>query len=57
MLDPNPKLKDMGAMRGLLDSVAQMLPYLVEKVCPPPAEGAYNYERFAVERMGGELRE
>ncbi|XP_048616761.1 uncharacterized protein LOC106453481 isoform X1 [Brassica napus] len=53
VLDPNPKLKDMGAMRGLLDSVAQMLPYLVEKVCPPPAEGAYNYERFAVERMGG----
>ncbi|KAF3603929.1 hypothetical protein F2Q69_00037658 [Brassica cretica] len=33
VLDPNPKLKDMGAVRGLLDSVAQMLPYLVEKVC------------------------
>ncbi|CDY19479.1 BnaC04g11200D [Brassica napus] len=53
VLDPNPKLKDMGAVRGLLDSVAQMLPYLVEKVCPPPVEGAYNYEHFLVERMGG----
>nr|VDD43125.1 unnamed protein product [Brassica oleracea] len=53
VLDPNPKLKDMGAVRGLLDSVAQMLPYLVEKVCPPLAEGAYSYEPFAVERMGG----
>ncbi|CAN6925198.1 unnamed protein product [Brassica oleracea] len=54
VLDPNPKLKDMGVVCGLLDSVAQMLPYLVEKVCPPPAEGTYNYEPFAVERMGGE---
>ncbi|KAL0813987.1 hypothetical protein Bca101_070430 [Brassica carinata] len=53
VLDPNPKLKDMEAVRGLLDSVAQMLPYLVEKVCPPLAEGAYSYEPFAVERMGG----
>ncbi|CAF2077279.1 unnamed protein product [Brassica napus] len=56
VLDPNPKLKDMGVVRGLLDSVAQMLPYLVEKVCPPPAKGAYNYEPFAVERMGGVTR-
>ncbi|WZZ26194.1 hypothetical protein YC2023_009595 [Brassica napus] len=31
VLDPNPKLKDMAAVSGLLDSVAQMLPYLVEK--------------------------
>ncbi|KAF3529258.1 hypothetical protein DY000_02039018 [Brassica cretica] len=32
VLDPNPKLKDMAAVCGLLDSVAQMFPYLVEKV-------------------------
>ncbi|KAH0904051.1 hypothetical protein HID58_043554 [Brassica napus] len=41
VLDPNPKLKDMGVVRGLLDSVAQMLPYLVEKeaVCDRPVQG------------------
>ncbi|KAF3530091.1 hypothetical protein DY000_02039022 [Brassica cretica] len=39
VLDPNLKLKDMAAVSGLLDSVAQMLPYLVEKSgdCGPVA--------------------
>ena len=52
VLDPNPRLKDMAAVWGLLEVVSKMLPYLVEKVCPPPEEGAYSLEPFTVERMG-----
>ncbi|KAF3590253.1 hypothetical protein DY000_02023644 [Brassica cretica] len=52
VLDPNPRLKDMAAVWGLLEAVSKMLPYLVEKVCPPPEEGAYSLEPFTVERMG-----
>uniref|UniRef100_A0A0D3D7B4 Ubiquitin-like protease family profile domain-containing protein n=1 Tax=Brassica oleracea var. oleracea TaxID=109376 RepID=A0A0D3D7B4_BRAOL len=52
VLDPNPRLKDMVAVWGLLEAVSKMLPYLVEKVCPRPEEGAYSLEPFTVERMG-----
>ncbi|CAN6873624.1 unnamed protein product [Brassica oleracea] len=51
VLDPIPRLKDMTAVWGLLEAVSKMLPYLVEKVCPPPEEGAYSLEPFTVERM------
>ncbi|WZZ79281.1 hypothetical protein YC2023_099853 [Brassica napus] len=53
VLDPNPRLKDMAAVWGLLEVVSKMLPYLVDKVCPPPEDGAYSLEPFTVERMGG----
>ncbi|CAN6899205.1 unnamed protein product [Brassica oleracea] len=53
VLDPNPRLKDMAVVWGLLEVVSKMLPYLVDKVCPPPEDGAYSLEPFTVERMGG----
>ncbi|KAF2545823.1 hypothetical protein F2Q70_00020140 [Brassica cretica] len=53
VLDPNPRLKDMAVVRGLLEVVLKMLPYLVEKVCPAPEDGAYGLEPFTVERVGG----
>ncbi|KAF3540898.1 hypothetical protein F2Q69_00021497 [Brassica cretica] len=53
VLDPNPRLKDMAVVRGLLEVVSKMLPYLVEKVCPVPEDGPYGLEPFTVERMGG----
>ncbi|KAF3494726.1 hypothetical protein DY000_02054102 [Brassica cretica] len=53
VLDPNPRLKDMAAVWGLLEVVSKILPYLVDKVCPPPEDGAYSLEPFTVERMGG----
>ncbi|KAL0709338.1 hypothetical protein Bca4012_016316 [Brassica carinata] len=53
VLDPNPGLRDMPAVGILMDPVLKMLPYLVEKVCPPPAEGAYKLDPFNCERMGG----
>ncbi|KAF3585698.1 hypothetical protein F2Q69_00027047 [Brassica cretica] len=52
VLDPNPRLKDMAAVWGLLEVVSNMLPYLVEKVCPPPEDEAYSLEPFTIERMG-----
>ncbi|KAL0826430.1 hypothetical protein Bca101_050107 [Brassica carinata] len=53
VLDPNRRLKDMAVVRGLLEAVPKMLPYLVEKVCPVPEDGPYGLEPFTVERMGG----
>ncbi|XP_033146922.1 uncharacterized protein LOC117133909 isoform X2 [Brassica rapa] len=53
VLDPNPRLKNMEEVRGVLESVSKMIPFLVEKVCPVPESGPYGLEPFTVERMGG----
>ncbi|KAG5377875.1 hypothetical protein IGI04_025717 [Brassica rapa subsp. trilocularis] len=53
VLDPNPRLKNMEEVRGVLESVSKMIPFLVEKVCPVPESGPYGLESFTVERMGG----
>ncbi|KAF2600562.1 hypothetical protein F2Q68_00009701 [Brassica cretica] len=53
VLDPNPRLKNMEEVRGVLESVSKMIPFLVEKVCPVPETGPYRLEPFTVERMGG----
>ncbi|KAG2333717.1 hypothetical protein Bca52824_004897 [Brassica carinata] len=53
VLDPNPRLREMKSVSELMETVSKMIPYLVEKVCPPPAEGAYGLDPFVVERMGG----
>ncbi|CAN7103765.1 unnamed protein product [Brassica rapa subsp. narinosa] len=53
VLDPNPRLKNMEEVRGVLESVSKMIPFLVEKVCPVLESGPYGLESFTVERMGG----
>ncbi|KAF8117709.1 hypothetical protein N665_0008s0063 [Sinapis alba] len=53
VLDPNPALREMSEVWELMETVSKMLPYLVEKVCTPPKDKAYNLEAFAIERMGG----
>ncbi|CAN6994473.1 unnamed protein product [Brassica oleracea var. botrytis] len=53
VLDPIPRLKNMEEVRGVLESVSKMIPFLVEKVCPVPETGPYGLEPFTVERMGG----
>lgn len=53
VLDPNPGLREMASVWELMESVSKMIPYLVEKVCPRPADRAYSLEPFVVERMGG----
>ncbi|KAF8054192.1 hypothetical protein N665_1341s0008, partial [Sinapis alba] len=53
VLDPNPGLREMSEVWELMETVAKMLPYLVEKVCTPVKDKAYSMDPFAVERMGG----
>ncbi|KAF8080240.1 hypothetical protein N665_0963s0005 [Sinapis alba] len=43
----------MSEVWELMETVAKMLPYLVEKVCTPVKDKAYSMDPFAVERMGG----
>lgn len=53
VLDPNPGLKDMSVVWGIMETVSKMLPYVVANVCPPPGDGSYTLDPFTVKRMGG----
>lgn len=51
VLDPNPPLNSWEEVATLMASVAEMLPYLARKVCPPDAIGEHQLVPFHVERV------
>ncbi|WZZ59812.1 hypothetical protein YC2023_059919 [Brassica napus] len=53
VLDPRPGLKSVEEVAILLAPVAEMLPYLAKKVCPPHAIVEHQLVPFHVERVVG----
>ncbi|CAN6893764.1 unnamed protein product [Brassica oleracea] len=53
VLDPNPRLNSWEEVATLMALVAEMLPYLARKVCPPDAIGEHQLLPFHVESVAG----